>query len=66
MFVRIFSIRFSLRSNREKKLLKALRISTRFVIVLSFAVKIFGISDGVSLTLNIDFMTFEVFLMLFN
>ena len=51
---------------QEKQLLKTLVISTGFVIVISFALKIFGISDGLGLTLNIDFIPFQVFLILFQ
>ena len=38
----------------EKKLLETV-ISTKCVIILSFALKFFGISDGLSLTFNTDF-----------
>ena len=38
----------------EKLLLKTLAISTGRLIVLSFAVKALGITDELSLTLNID------------
>ena len=38
----------------EKLLLKTLAISTGLLIVLSFAVKALGITDELSLTLNID------------
>ena len=47
----------------EKYLLEP-PISTVFVIVLSFAVKILGKSDGLNLTLNID--PLQVFSMLFQ
>ena len=38
----------------EKKLLETV-ISTKCVIILSFTLKFFGISDGLSLTFNTDF-----------
>ena len=53
VLVKIFSTCFSLRSN-GKKLLETV-ISTKCVIILSFALKFFGISDGLSLTFNTDF-----------
>ena len=50
----------------EEKCLKTLAISTGFVIVLSFVFKFFGIPDGLGLILSIDFIPFQVFLMLFQ
>ena len=38
----------------EKYLLKTLATSTRFLMALSFAVEIFGISDELGLILNIN------------
>ena len=49
---------------QEKQLLKTLAISTGFVIVISFALKIFGMSDGLGLILNIDFIPLQAFLIL--
>ena len=50
----------------EKYLLKTLAISTGFVIVLTFAVKTFGICDRLILTFNVDFIPFQEFLMFFQ
>ena len=46
--------------------MKTLAISTGFVTVLSFVFKIFGISDGLGLKLNADFIPFQVFSILFQ
>ena len=51
---------------KEKYLLKTLTVSTGFVLLLSFTVKIFGISDWLVITFNIDFIPLQIFLMFFH
>ena len=61
VFIRIFNIYFSLRSNGRKILLKTLAISTEFMIVHLHLKFLEYLMD---LILNIDFIPFQVFLML--
>ena len=63
VFIRIFNIYFSLRSNGRKILLKTLAISTEFMIVHLHLKFLEYLMD---LILNIDFIPFQVFLMLFQ
>ena len=47
-------------------MLRSLAIAAGFVTVPLFTVKIFGTSDGLRLTLNIDFIPFQALLILFQ
>ena len=66
VFMRMFNVYFSLRSNARKIIVKTLAISIEFLIILSFVFKIFGISEELGLILNIDFIPFQVYLILFQ
>ena len=58
----MFNIYFCLRSTGRKLIVEnILAISNGFGTVLSFTVKIFRTSDGLGLTLNIDFIPSQVF-----
>ena len=62
MFTRIFNIYFTLRSNGRKIIVENISNLNWVMIVLLFAFRIFGISDGLGLILNIDFIPLSIFI----
>ena len=62
VFTRIFNIYFTLRSNGRKIIVENISNLNWVMIVLLFAFRIFGISDGLGLILNIDFIPLSIFI----